>query len=133
MDRLHDVQGRERALADLSSAIRAPGGPASLLEAAAPPLRRLVPYDRLDAFAIAGGEVPATMLYSTGIPLDVDAIAGAVAGALAGADTPLLMGVGSESAYAAAGINSVIALPITGGGSLIAGIALGSTAPGRLR
>ena len=130
LDRLRDVRGRARALADLSSAIRAPGDPASLLEAAAPPLRRLVPYDRLDAFAIAGGEAPATVLYSTGIPLDVDAIAGAVAEALAGVDSPLLMAAGAATAYGDAGINSVMALPITGGGALIAGIALGSTAPG---
>ena len=130
LDRLRDVQGRARALADLSSAIRAPGDPASLLEAAAPPLRRLVPYDRLDAFAIAGWEAPATVLYSTGIPLDVDAIAGAVAEALAGVDSPLLMTAGAATAYGDAGINSVMALPITGGGALIAGIALGSTAPG---
>ena len=128
--RLSEVERRERALADLSSAIRAPGDPASLLEAAAPPLRRMVPYDRLDAFAIAGGEAQGAVLYSTGIPLDVDAIAGAVAEALAGADTPLLMAAGAATAYGDAGINSVMALPITGGGSLIAGIALGSTAPG---
>ena len=130
MDRLCDVRGRARALADLSSAIRAPGDPASLLEAAAPPLRRLVPYDRLDAFAIAGGGAPATVLYSTGIPLDVDSIAGAVAGVLAGVDSPHLMAATAATAYRDAGINSVMALPIKSSGALIAGIALGSTAPG---
>ena len=129
-DRLRDVEGRERALVDLSSAIKATGDPASLVEAAAPPLRRLVPYDRLDAFAFAGREAPNVMLYSTGIPLEVGSVAGAVAEVIAGADAPLLTGVGSESSYAAAGINSVMALPITRGGALIAGIALGSTTPG---
>ncbi len=126
--RLEDAERRARALTDLGRAVERPGGPASLVEAAAPPLRRLVPFDRLDAFAIAG-ETTTRVLYSTGIPLDVDAVAAGVAEALAGADSPVLMADGRAAPYADAGIRSVMAVPITAGGALIAAVVLGSTTP----
>ncbi len=127
--RLVEAEGRERALAELSSAIAAAADSASLLKAAAPPLQKLVPYDRLDAFAIAG-DASTVMLHSTGIPLDArdaGAAADAAAEALAQAEAPLLMSAGAVAAYTNAGIHSVLALPITGGGGLTGGVALGST------
>ena len=128
--RLSGAEARERALADLSGAVGGSGDAAALMEAAAAPIRRLLPYDRLDALAIGSGETPTAKLYSTGIPLDVDAIAPAVVEALSDADAPLLMAAGSATAYADAGIHSVMALPITGDGALIGGVALGSTTSG---